>query len=311
MDGRQEEGGMAEAVGVVGLGNMGGGMARCLLRAGYPVVGYDVRPEAAASLVEAGASAAPTPAELGPQVRTALVMVLNYPQVEAVLFGPGGLAASLAPGATVIVSSTIAPAQARQLSARLAERGLVYIDAPVSGGAVRAADGTLTMMVGAPKAVFEQYQPMLATMAANLFHCGDVGAGQTAKMCNQLMAGVTFMASAECLALGAAAGMNTRLLFEIVSSGAGDCWMMRNRGVHMLDDYQTGSRLDTFAKDLGIVLETADQYHLPLLLATAARQWITLGIASGYGALDDAHVIKLLESYTGASVKAAAAGPLP
>ena len=147
---------------------------------------------------------------------------------------------------------------------------------------------------------------MLEALAANLYHCGEVGTGQTAKMCHQLMAGVTFMASAECLALGAAAGMNTRQLYEIVTHGAGDCWMMRNRGVKMLEDYATGSRLDTFSKDLGIVLEAADQYHLPLFIAAAARQWITLGIATGYGPQDDAHVIKLLESFTGASVREAA-----
>jgi 3-hydroxyisobutyrate dehydrogenase len=161
-------------------------------------------------------------------------------------------------------------------------------------------------MVGAEPADFERLRPLLETMATSLYYCGPVGTGQTAKMCNQLMAGVTFMASAECLALGAAAGMNTKLLFDVINSGAGDCWMMRNRGVRMLDTYETGSRLDTFAKDLGIVLETADQYHLPLFIATAARQWITLGIATGYGALDDAHVIKLLESFTGASVREAA-----
>ncbi|MCC6626484.1 MAG: NAD(P)-dependent oxidoreductase [Chloroflexi bacterium] len=295
---------MTQTIGVVGLGNMGSGMARSLLRAGHTVAGYDVRPEAAAAIT--GLRPAATLAELARQSQIVLVMVLNYPQVEAALFDADGLAGALAPGATIIVSSTISPAQTRQLGARLGERGFVYIDAPVSGGAVRAGEGTLTMMAGAPQAVFDAHQPVLAAMATNLFHCGEVGTGQTAKMCNQLMAGVTFMASAECLALGAAAGMNTRLLWEILGTGAGDCWMMRNRGVHMLDTYETGSRLDTFAKDLGIVLDTADQYHLPLLIATAARQWITLGIASGYGPLDDAHVIKLLESYTGASVREAA-----
>jgi 3-hydroxyisobutyrate dehydrogenase len=295
---------MAQSVGVVGLGNMGSGMARSLLRAGHPVIGYDVRPEAAAAV--AGLQPASTLAELARQSQIVLVMVLNYPQVETALFGPDGITSALATGSTIIVSSTISPAQTRQLGARLTDGGYVYIDAPVSGGAVRAGEGTLTMMAAAPRDVFDAHQPMLAAMATNLFYCGEVGTGQTAKMCNQLMAGVTFMASAECLALGAAAGMNTRLLWEILSTGAGDCWMMRNRGVHMLDTYETGSRLDTFAKDLGIVLDTADQYHLPLLIATAARQWITLGIASGYGPLDDAHVIKLLESYTGASVREAA-----
>lgn len=302
---------MPGRVGVIGLGNMGGGMARCMMRAGHQVVGFDVRPEVVAALAAEGATGAGSLVDLGGQVETVLVMVLNQAQIEAALFGPAGATTSLPAGATVIVSSTIAPDQTRQIGARLAELGYRYLDAPVSGGAVRAADGGLTMMVGGERPLFEASEPLLRTMARNLFYCGEIGTGQTAKMCHQLMAGVTFMASAECLALGAAAGMNTRLLYEIVSAGAGDCWMMRNRGVHMLDEYQTGSRLDTFAKDLGIVLDAADQYHLPLLLATAARQWITMGIASGYGPLDDAHVIKMLESFTGASVKEAAAKPMP
>jgi L-threonate 2-dehydrogenase len=300
---------MHQTVGVIGLGNMGKGMARVLLGKGYPLVVNDVRPEPIAELAAEGARPAATVADLGAAVDVALVIVLNYPQVEGVIFGPGGLASSMRPGGSIVVTSTIAPKQAQALAERLAAHGLTYVDAPMSGGAIRAADGTLVMMVGADPAVFEAHRPLLASLASNLYYCGAIGMGQTAKMCNQLMAGVTFMASAECLALGAAAGIDTRLLFEIVTSGAGDCWMMRNRGVRMLDTYETGSRLDTFAKDLGIVLEAADQAHLPLLIATAARQWITLGIASGYGALDDAHVIKLLESYTGASVKAAAGEP--
>jgi 3-hydroxyisobutyrate dehydrogenase len=291
---------------------MGSGITRSLRRAGFPVAVYDVRPEAAAALAAIGATPVASLAELAHQVDTVIVIVLNYNQAEAVLFAADGLADHLAGGQTIVVSSTIAPVQTRQLAARAAERGLAYLDAPVSGGPVRAAEGTLTMMVGAPTELFAAKRTLLSSLAnPNLFHCGEVGTGQTAKMCNQLMAGVTFMASAECLALGAAAGMNTRLLFDIITSGAGDCWMMRNRGVHMLDTYQTGSRLDTFAKDLGIVLEAADQYHLPLLLATAARQWITLGIANGYGALDDAHIIRLLESFSGASVSEAARQPLP
>lgn len=297
---------MQQTIGFIGLGNMGRGMARRLLGAGYPLVVYDVAAGPVAEIAAEGATAAASPADLGGQVDTAVVMVLNYAQVESVVLGPAGLAGTMRPGGTIIVSSTIAPHQATSLRDAVAARGLTYVDAPVSGGFVRAAEGTLTMMVGAEPDDFAAHRPLLERLSTNLFHCGAVGMGQTAKMCNQLMAGVTFMASAECLALGAAAGIDTRLLFEIVTSGAGDCWMLRNRGVRMLDTYETGSRLDTFAKDLGIVLETADQHHLPLLIAAAARQWITLGIATGYGPQDDANVIKLLESFTGASVKAAA-----
>lgn len=296
---------MKEIVGVVGLGNMGYGMALNMLKAGYPVVGYDIRPEPGQALAAAGGRAASSPAEVGAVARTVLVMVLSYAQLEEAVLGVGGLAASLGPGGTVIGAATIAPDQARRLGAALGERGLHYLDAPVSGGKVGARAGTLTMMVGAAEDDYAAQRPLLEAMAANIYYCGPVGAGQTAKMCNQVMAGITLVATAECLALGAAAGIDRRLLYDVITHGAGDCWMFRNRGARLIDgDDEVTSRLDIWLKDLGIVLDTADQHHLPLLLATAARQWMAMAAAEGLGAEDDTMVVRLMERFSGAPVRA-------
>jgi putative dehydrogenase len=295
---------MQQTVGFVGLGNMGKGMARNIRQAGFPLVVYDVQPEPVAELVQTGARAVETLVDLGTAVDTVVIMVRDLPQIQAILWGPEGLAAALKPGATVIVSSTISPSQARELAQTLTEHGLIYVDAPVSGGKARADEGTLTIMVGADPDVFAAQRPLLETMCQSLYHCGPVGAGQAAKMCNQLMAGVTLAASAECLALAAAAGVDRRLIFDIVTHSTGDCWMLRNRAIQMIEGGRTNSRLDFFLKDLGIVLDSAEELHLPLLVAAAARQWYLIGVASGYGAEDDVALVWPMEQFTGAKVKA-------
>ncbi len=296
---------MKPTVGFVGLGNMGKGMASNLLKAGFPLVAYDLRPEPVAELVQVGALSAQSLPEIGSRVETAVVMVLNFPQMQEVLLGPEGLTTAMEPGSTVIGCSTISPFQAKSIAAALVERNIRYVDAPVSGGKFRAADGTLTIMAGADPEVYETQLSVLEAMSANLYYCGPVGTGQVAKMCNQLMAGTTLVATAECLALGAAAGIDRKLLYEIITHGTGDCWMFRNRADRMMaHDFETKGRLDIFVKDFGIVLETADQLRLPLLLSSAARHWVMMGVAEGYGAEDDSAVVKVMEKFSGASVKA-------
>lgn len=296
---------MKRTVGFIGLGNMGMGMAGNLLKAGFPLLVYDVRPEPMVELVQMGARAAGSPRDLGAQAETVVVMVLSFLQMQQAILGPDGAAGAMVPGSTVIGCSTISPSQARDLAAALAERRISYIDAPVSGGKARAAGGSLTVMAGADSDVFAAHRPVLEAMSANLHHCGPVGTGQTAKMCNQLMAGVSLVATAECMALGAAAGMDLKLLQEIITQGTGDGWMFRNRADRMIaGDFRTRARLDIFAKDLGIVLEAADGLHLPLLLASAARQWVMMGVAEGHGAEDDSAVVKVMEKLTGVSVRA-------
>lgn len=286
---------MQPTVGVIGLGNMGYGMALNLLAGGYPVVAYDIRPEPVAALVAAGASAAASPEAVAAVADPIIVMVLTFAQMEAVALGAAGLAATLRPGATIIGCSTFAPEQARGLAAALAERGIAYIDAPVSGGKVGADAGTLTVMAGADPAVFAAQRPILEAVAAGVYHTGPVGTGQAAKMCNQVMAGVALVATAECLALAAAAGLDPALIHEIISHGAGDGWMFRNRGARMLAGAaDPPSRLDIWDKDFGVILDSAEQYGLPLPLVAAARQWIRTGIAAGRAAEDDSMLIEVI-----------------
>lgn len=299
----------APVVGVVGLGNIGHGMGANLLRAGFQLVVYDVRADAADRLVADGARRAASLAETAAAASVVIVVVLNYQQVHEVVLGSGGLAASMKPGGTVIVSSTIAPAQARGMGEELARLGLGFVDAPVTGGRVGAEAGTLSVLVGARQPDFERCRPVLEAVAGNVYYCGLPGAGQTAKMCNQLMAGAGLVATAECLTLAAAAGIDRRLVFDIITHGAGDCWMFRDRGTRMLDGAEdVSSRLDIWMKDLGIVLDTAEDLHVPLLLTQAARQWAALNVAAGHGAEDDTAMVKLLEQLAGVKVRDAAGG---
>ncbi len=301
---------MKQIVGFVGLGNMGRGMATNALKAGFPLIVYDVRPEAVAEMVQAGARGAASLSQLAAEARTVVVMLLNFPQLAEVILGPAGLAATLQPGSTVIVSSTIAPAQAQALAQALAARNIDYVDAPVTGGKEGATGGTLTFMVGAEAAVLEAQRPLLAAMSAQIYHCGPVGTGQVAKMCNQIMCGSALVATAECLTLAAKAGMDRRLLYEIISHGTGDGWMFRHRADRMIaDDFATRGRLDIFVKDLGIVLETAEQLQVPLLVVPAARHWVQLAVAAGHATEDDAAVVKIIEEFAGLRPRPGHAGP--
>lgn len=291
---------MAGAVGVIGVGTMGRGMARNLLRAGFPVVAYDVRAEAVGALVAEGAQAAASPAEVAAAADTVVVMVMTFAQLEAAVIGPDGLASVARPGLVVIGCSTIAPAQAQSLGKALAGRGIGYIDAPVSGGQGGAEAGTLTIMVGADPDLLAARRPVLAALSANLYHCGPVGAGQLAKLCNQIVAGTALVATAECLALAAASGLDPRLVHDIVARGTGDGWMFRHKGARMLaGDFAPSGRLDIWLKDFGIALEAAEAQRLPLLVTAAARQWVLLGVAEGRGAEDDAAVVRAMERLTG------------
>jgi 3-hydroxyisobutyrate dehydrogenase len=291
---------MNKVVGFVGLGSMGKEVARNVLKAGFSLLPYDVRREPVEEMIQLGASDIRSVKEVG-TADTVIVMVLNYPQVEQVILGVDGLASTLKPGSTVIVSSTISPSQAKSLAAALDERQIGYIDAPVSGGKARAAAGTLTVMVGASKDALLAHRSVLESFSANLYYCGPVGMGQLAKMFNQLMYSNALVATAECVALGTACGMDLRLMYDIISHGTGDSWIFRDRAERMIarDFTGAGGCLDILVKDLGIVLQTAEHAHVPLLLTTAARQWAMIASSLGHGEEDDSAVLKVLEKLTG------------
>lgn len=287
--------------GIIGLGAMGAGVARSLLRAGFPVHACDARPNALAPLVAEGAVAHATPASLAAEVDRLIVLVVNAEQIDAALFGTDGAAPRLAPGSVVIASATVPPHYAESLGERLRALGLLHLDAPVSGGAARAASGEMTIMAsGAPQA-FAAVEDVLGAIAAKVYRLGDApGIGSKVKMINQLLAGVHIAAATEAMALGIRAGIDPAALYEVISNSAGASWMFQNRVPHILaGDYTPLSAVDIFVKDLGIVLDSARKLTFPLPLTSAAHQMYLATSASGLGGEDDSALIKTFQRLTG------------
>jgi 3-hydroxyisobutyrate dehydrogenase len=282
-------------VGVIGLGAMGMGVARSLLRAGLEVHAFDVRASAMDEIVAAGAQGAASPADMGARVDAVLLLVVNAAQTEAVLFGVEGIAATLAPGAVVIASATVSPEFAEALDARLADLGLQLIDAPVSGGAAKAASGEMSVMAAGAPAAFDRCKPVFDAICSRLYRLGDrPGQGSKVKMINQLLAGVHIAAAAEAMALGLRAGVDPDALYEVISNSAGSSWMFQNRVPHILrGDYAPLSAVDIFVKDLGIVLDYSKKSVFPLPLSATAHQMFMQASAAGHGREDDAAVIKV------------------
>jgi 3-hydroxyisobutyrate dehydrogenase-like beta-hydroxyacid dehydrogenase len=291
----------SNTVGVIGLGSMGLGVARSLLRAGLATCGYDVRAEAVRTLADAGGIACPTPAELGQRAGIVIVLVVNAAQTDAVLFGPDGAVATLAKGAVVVASSTVAPSYAEDLGKRLAAAGLQMIDAPVSGGAAGAESGGLTVMASGAPAAFDAAAPAFAAIAKKVYRLGDApGIGSKVKLINQHLAGVHIAAACEAMALGIRAGVDPKTLYEVIANSAGSSWMFQNRMPHVLDgDYTPRSAVNIFVKDLGIVLDSARSMPFPLPIAAAAHQLFLAAGAAGHGPEDDAAVIKVFQALTG------------
>ena len=287
-------------VGVVGLGAMGIGIAQSLLRAGLEVHVCDVRPEPVRKLAEAGAYVAATPAELAPRVEALLIVVVNAQQTEQVLFGADGAAAQLAPGAVVIASATVAPEFAEALGARLAAMGLRFIDAPISGGAAKAASGEMSVMAAGATDAFDACADLFAAISSRLYRLGDLpGQGSKVKMINQLLAGVHIAAAAEAMALGLRAGCDPDALYEVISNSAGSSWMFQNRVPHILKgDYTPLSAVNIFVKDLGIVLDYAKKSVFPLPMSATAHQMFMQASAAGHGGEDDSAVIKTFPGIT-------------
>src|SRR5579875_2634510 len=284
-------------VGVIGLGSMGMGAALNLVAKGHEVHGCDLREAARAELEQAGGRAVARPADLAAVV----VLVVNAAQVGDVLFGPVGCAARLPDTAVVICSVTLAPEAARAIAARLAERNLPMLDAPVSGGAAGARAGTMTVMASGSAVAFERARQVLQAIAGKVWNLGEaIGAGSTVKMVNQLLAGVHIAAAAEALALGIRAGADPKTLFDVISTSAGSSWMWQNRVPHVLAGDDTPlSAVNIFVKDLGIVLDEARGLTFPLPLAAAAHQLFLAAAAAGHGGRDDVFVIRVWEALTG------------
>ncbi|KZV41681.1 hypothetical protein F511_25504 [Dorcoceras hygrometricum] len=297
----------AKRIGFIGLGAMGFGMATHLLESNFCVLGYDVYQPTLSRFANEGGIAGANPAEVSKDVDVLFIMVTNEYQAESVLFGDHGAVSALPCGASVVISSTVSPAFIRQLEARLhnENKNLKLVDAPVSGGVKRAANGTLTIMASGAEEALEHAGLVLSALSEKLYIIeGGCGAGSVVKMINQLLAGVHIAATAEAMAFGARLGLDTRLLFDIISASAGTSWMFENRGPHMLEnDYTPLSALDIFVKDLGIVTRESSSLKVPLPVANAAHQLFISGSAAGWGRIDDAGVVKVYEMLSGFKVE--------
>jgi 3-hydroxyisobutyrate dehydrogenase len=287
-------------IGVIGLGSMGMGAALNLVASGHEVCGCELREAGRDELIAAGGTAVASAGALPRGLEAVIVFVVNAAQANDVLFGAEGCVGGLAAGAVVLCCTTVAPEAARALEARLAETGILMLDAPVSGGAVGARAGTMTVMASGAEAAFAKADPILAAIASKIWRLGDqAGIGSTVKMVNQLLAGVHIATAAEAMALGIRAGADPQTLFEVISTSAGSSWMFQNRVPHILAGDDTPlSSVNIFVKDLGIVLDQARALTFPLPMASAAHQLFLAAAAAGHGARDDAFVIRFWETLT-------------
>ena len=283
-------------VGVIGLGSMGMGAALSCLRSGLATWGADLNPAARQTLLDAGARGVAENAQsFAATLDAVLLLVVNARQVKEILFGEQGIAGCLKPGCAVMVSSTLSAGDAREIATRLEQQQLLALDAPVSGGSVKAAAGEMTVMASGSDRAFAVLQPVLDAIAARVYRISDKpGDGATVKIIHQLLAGVHIAAGAEAMALAARAGIPLDVMYDVVTHAAGNSWMFENRMRHVVDgDYTPHSAVDIFVKDLGLVTDTGKDLHFPLPLAATAFTMFTQASAAGFGPQDDSAVIKI------------------
>ncbi len=282
-------------IAVIGLGAMGYGMAESVRRAGAHPYVFDLRPEVLRRFAADGGTACGSVAEATRQADVILSVVVNAQQTEALLLGEHGAAQALCAGKVFVMCSTVPPAFSIAMEAKVQALGAEYLDAPISGGAKRAANGELTMMTAGRSAAYALCDPVLEAMSAKVYRLGDkAGAGSKVKIINQLLAGVHIAAAAEAMALGIREGVAAADLYEVITHSAGNSWMFENRMAHVLAaDYTPASAVDIFVKDLGLVLDTGRASKFPLPLAATAHQMFMHASSAGYGAQDDSAVIKI------------------
>ncbi len=287
-------------VGVIGLGAMGSGMAQSLRRAGHQVHVCDARPGVAELFAREGGVACATPAEVARHCEVVVSVVVNAQQTETVLFGEHGAAAAMIAGSVFVMCSTVDPNWSIALEQRLQTLGLLYLDAPISGGAAKAAAGEMTMMTAGCPQAYERAGELLDAMATKVYRLGDrAGNGSKVKIINQLLAGVHIAAAAEAMALGLREGVDAAALYEVITHSAGNSWMFENRMAHVLaGDYTPLSAVDIFVKDLGLVLDTARATKFPLPLSATAHQMFMQASTAGHAREDDSAVIKIFPGIT-------------
>ena len=287
-----------DKVGLIGLGAMGLGMAGSLRKANFDLYVYDLRSDLTKKFAQAGGTACQSLDELASISDVVVSVVVNAAQTEEILFGTktsSGIVDSLKPGSVFIMCSTVDPNLSISFESRLAEKNILYVDAPISGGALKAASGEMTMMTSANLAAYQKANDVLEAMSGTVYRLGDrAGMGSKVKVINQLLAGVHIAAAAEAMALGLREGVDANALYEVINHSAGNSWMFENRMAHVLAaNYEPLSAVDIFVKDLGIVLDMARASKFPLPLSSTAHQMFMQASTAGFAKEDDSAVIKI------------------
>jgi len=287
-------------VGFIGPGIMGGPMALNLMKGGYKLWGYSRRPEAMKKLVDAGATACTSAAEVAKHADVIFLIVSDTPDVESVIFGENGIAKGVRKGSVIVDMSTISPTATKVFAERLAKQGVEMLDAPVSGGEGGAISGTLSIMVGGKDKVFEQVKPLFECMGKNIVHVGDNGAGQVAKSCNQIVVAVTIQAVAEALTFASKNGADAAKVRDALMGGFAGSKVMEVHGKRMLDnDFRPGFKVGLHQKDMRIVMETAHQLGMALPAAALVTQNLNALMGTGDSELDSAAIVKVVQRMSG------------
>lgn len=289
-----------QSVAVIGLGSMGMGAAKSCIKAGLDVYGIDLNDTALAELKNVGAKGVSRDcAEFSHILDAVLLLVVNAQQAKTILF-KHQLAEKLKPGTVVMVSATISADDAKSIETELTKLDLLMLDAPVSGGALKANLGEMTIMASGSEAAFNKLQPVLDATASKVYNIGtEIGLGATVKIIHQLLAGVHIAVGAEAMALAARANIPLDLMYDVVTNAAGNSWMFENRMKHVVEgDYTPASMVDIFVKDLGLVADTAQGLKFPLPLASTALNMFTSASNAGFGQEDDSAVIKIFDGIT-------------
>ena len=291
-------------IGFIGLGIMGKPMCKNLMKAGYEAVVCDLHTAAVEELVAAGATAAPTPKAVAEQVSMAITMLPNSPHVKQVVLGTNGVIEGAKPGFVLVDMSSIAPLVAREVAQALAEKGMDMLDAPVSGGEPKAIDGTLSVMVGGDKAIFDKCLPVLKTMAGSVVLTGAIGAGNVTKLANQIIVALNIAAMSEALVLATKTGVEPDLVYQAIRGGLAGSTVLDAKAPLVMDrKFNPGFRIDLHIKDLQNVLDTAHETGTPLPLSAAVMEMMQAMRVDGMGGLDHGALIRHYEKLAKVEVK--------
>lgn len=285
-----------QKIGFIGVGIMGSHMAGHLMDAGYAVTAFDVNAAALDAVAAKGATRAASSADAAAKADVVITMVPDSPHVEAAVLGPGGIIEVARTGMVHIDMSTIAPATSVRIAQELSKQGVRSLDAPVSGGEAGAKNAALSIMVGGPVDLFAEMQPILEVMGKTVTHCGEAGAGQTVKACNQIQVALNFIGMAEAFVLGAKAGVDPEIILRVLSGGYAQTRVMDVRGPKVVKgEFEPGFKSRFHYKDLGIIMDTARNLNVSLPASALAQQLFSSLLANGHGDLDHSAVIKVIE----------------